>query len=303
LTSELSLVVITRNSRHRLGRFLPALASAVRSLRVETEVIVVDDASEPSSAPVGRVEIPGVRWLHHRRHLGAGAGRNTGAAVARGDWLLFCDDDVELSADDLCRLWRVRDPEHCVVPEVRGPSGELQNSVVLEWRLFDPKFVFHQAPMPVVAFPVGTCFLIRRSLYWAVGGFDERIVPNYFEDTAFGMALRRRAATVRMVEGAVARHQQHGWGDKEHLARIRPLLFENRWVFCAVALRGRERVVALALGAPRVVLESARRHSFGPLLGYTRALTRLPAFRSREPAVRPLTEKLLPAPRADAARS
>ncbi len=294
MTCDLSLLVTTRNSHDRLSRFLPGLVSSVQALKVASEVIVVDDASDPAASPVESVPVAGVRWLRHRQRFGAAAGRNTAAAAARGDWLLFCDDDVDFPADALRRLWEARDRNHCVVPEARGPEGELQNSVALSWRLFDPKFVFYDVPVSSVAFPVGICFLLRRDLFWAAGGFDERITPNYFEDTAFGIALRRRGATVRMVEGSVAVHHGHSGDFATRLARIRPALYENRWIFSAVALGGRRRAVVLALGAPRVLVESMRRRNIGPLVGYLRALRRLPSLRSREPLVKPAAEKLVP---------
>lgn len=295
MTCELSLLITTRNSRDRLSRFLPGLASSIEALGVPSEVVVVDDASDPAASPVGSVPVAGVRWLRHRRRFGAAAGRNTAAAAARGEWLLFCDDDVELGADALRRLWEARNRNHCVVPEARGPEGELQNSVALSWRLFDPKFLFRDVPVSTVAFPVGICFLLRRDVYWAAGGFDERITPNYFEDTAFGLALRRRGVATRMVEGAVAVHHGHSGDFAARLARIRPALYENRWIFSAVALDGRRRAVVLALGAPRVVLESVRRRDAGPLVGYLRALRRVPRLLSREHAVRAAAEKLVPA--------
>jgi GT2 family glycosyltransferase len=139
------------------------------------------------------------------------------------------------------------------------------------------------------------CFLVRRDLLWAAGGFDERITPNYFEDTAFGIALQRLGARVRMAEGAVAVHHGYRGDFASRLARIRPALYENRWVFSAVTLEGRRKAIVLALGAPRVLVESVRRREPGPLVGYLRALRRLPSLRSREPLVRAPDEKLVPA--------
>ena len=300
MTFDLSLLVTTRNARDRLPHFLPNLVSSVRALDQRSEVIVVDDGSDAASSPVGHVSLAGVKWLRHRRRFGPAAGRNTAATAARGEWLLFCDDDVELADGALRRLWEARESNHCVVPETRGPEGELQNSVVLTWRLFDPKFVFVDSPVPTVAFPVGTCFLLRRDLFWTAGGFDERIGPNYgFEDTAFGMALGRVSASVRLVESAVAVHHGYAANFAARLARRRPGLYENRWIFSAVALDGRQRAVVLTLGAPRVVVESVRRGNAGPLVGYLRALRRMPSLRSREPLVRPAAEKLVPGDRAD----
>jgi len=212
--------------------------------------------------------------------------------LAEADWLLFCDDDIEIAPADLERLWRARDSTTCIVPVAWGPNGELYNAYTLQWRFFDPKWKRESQPVPLVAFPVGLCFLLHRDRYWDAGGFDERIVPNYFEDTAFGFQLARTGVKVRMVEDAQAIHHKHSLGDARHLERIRPILFENRWVLCAVALSGSRRLLALTLGAPRVLVESARRRSLGPLVGYLRAIRRLPLLVRGGVLVRPVEEKL-----------
>jgi glycosyltransferase involved in cell wall biosynthesis len=72
------------------------LRDTLASLNSQTyppaEVIVVDDCSpEPVVAAQERAFTPIV--LRHLRNQGPGAARNTGAAHAVGDWLLFLDDD------------------------------------------------------------------------------------------------------------------------------------------------------------------------------------------------------------------
>jgi GT2 family glycosyltransferase len=125
----------------------------------------------------------------------------------------------------------------------------------------------------VVAFPVGTCFLIHRDAYWEAGGFDERFFPTYFDDTAFGFQLQRRAISIRMVTDAEVIHYKHGAATTVP-NRVVNALFENRWVFCMTQLSGWRRAAAMALGIPRTVADSVRRHSFGPVRGYLRACRR-----------------------------
>jgi GT2 family glycosyltransferase len=289
---DLSVLIPTLGGGPRLQRHLPTIVDALSTLNASFEILVVDDGGEKAQLPTILMEGGRIRLVRHRRSFGASAGRNTAASLARGEWFLFFDDDIEVGPRDLEPLWNARDPDSCLVPVAHGLDGELCNAYTLRWHLFDPKWHLESRPVPVVAYPVGLCFLLHRDRYWEAGGFDERIVPNYFEDTAFGLQLARKGVQVRMVEAARVRHCQHSFADTQHLARIRPTLYENRWVLCAVALRGWRRIIALALGGPRVLAESARKRSLGPLIGYVRTLVRLPSLLWSGVLVRDAQEKL-----------
>jgi GT2 family glycosyltransferase len=264
---DVSLIVCT-NRPAVLERFIDQLAESARRSGPECEVIVVDDGSDPR-VPA----LTGVDRVVRRRSGGAAAARNTGAAAAAGDWLLFCDDDVVLEPEAIDALWRARAPRRCLVPELRGPAGDLQNAFTANWRRGDMKFDLHEDRIPEVAYPVSACLLVERSAYWECGGMDERFVI-YYEDTMFGFALRGIGIPTLMVD-AVAVHHMHGAGGGSVPAHVRRGVFTNRWLFAALALRGWRRVVALVLGPPRTIAESMRLRSAEPALGYVRGLWRL----------------------------
>ncbi|HEY2570319.1 MAG TPA: glycosyltransferase [Solirubrobacteraceae bacterium] len=263
---DVSLIVCT-NRPAVLGRFIGQLAESARQSAPVCEVIVVDDGSDPPVPVTG-----GVDRVVRQRASGAAAARNTGAAAAAGDWLLFCDDDVVLPPESIDVLWHSRAPRRCLVPELRGPDGHLQNAYTAHWRRGDLKFDLHRDPVPEVAYPVSACLLVEKSAYWECGGMDERFVI-YYEDTMFGFALRRIGMRTFMVD-AVAVHHIHGsaGGVPPHVRRG---VFTGRWLFAALALRGWRRAVALTLGGPRTIAESMRLRSVEPALGYVRGLWRL----------------------------
>jgi GT2 family glycosyltransferase len=85
-------VVLTQGTR-------PAeLAAALASLRaqagVELDVVVVGNGWEPAGLP------DGVRAVHEPVDRGIPAGRNAGARAARGELVLFLDDDAALAFGD-----------------------------------------------------------------------------------------------------------------------------------------------------------------------------------------------------------
>ena len=86
-----SLIVPTRNKASFLAR---TLASLSRQDTAAFEVVVVDDGSDDDTREVARGFGGDLDLRYIRRaHMGRAAARNAGVRSARGDLLIFCDDD------------------------------------------------------------------------------------------------------------------------------------------------------------------------------------------------------------------
>ena len=87
--------------------YLPAcLVSLSRQTYSAIEVIVVDDGSNKKAMTRNIVEgfrpvIPSIRFMQLKKNGGAPVARNAGAFVARGEYLFFCDSDIELYAESV----------------------------------------------------------------------------------------------------------------------------------------------------------------------------------------------------------
>lgn len=87
----LSVVIPTRNRAHLVGE---AIQSALCQRDGRVEVIVVDDASTDDTANVlARNFGSSIRFVQMPKRGGAGAARNAGVRLARGELLGFLDDD------------------------------------------------------------------------------------------------------------------------------------------------------------------------------------------------------------------
>jgi hypothetical protein len=91
----LSIVMPTRNRAHRLRRTLHGLAA---QLAAPAEVLVVEGGDDPTEAARLEAEfggtLPGFRAVKAELR-GAAPQRNQGVALARGDVIGFCDDDLD----------------------------------------------------------------------------------------------------------------------------------------------------------------------------------------------------------------
>ena len=267
---DLSVIVPSFNGALRAPVFLPKIVVALEEVPITSEIVFVDNGSFDGTAEVAQAAAPTATVVRIAPNRGSAGGRNAGASKARGRWLLLCDDDVELMAGSLLSLWEARDGSACIVPRLHDLRDQLLNAITTRWQWGDLKFVEHPEPVEPLAYPVSACMLLERQLYWAAGGFDERYQPNVYEDVAFGFALRRRGATIRMAPEAVAVNHVHGEERtvEQHREEYRKRIYKNRWLFNLLELEGWRRWVAVALGLPRTALESARVRSTGPLVGY-----------------------------------
>lgn len=187
---------------------LACLRSIARhGARAAFEVIVVDDASPDDSAQV-LAQIGGLVLVRHARNSGFVDSCNDGAAAARGEVLLFLNNDTQVTPGWLDSLLDCleREPRCGIVgSRLVYPDGRLQEAGGLvhadgscsnigrfEDR-HDPRFRFRRE----VDYVSGAALMIPRALFRRLGGFASDYAPAYYEDT--DLALTVRAAGLRVV--------------------------------------------------------------------------------------------------------
>src|SRR5690554_3631612 len=90
---KLSVIIPTCHRNQLLRKCLALLKPDNQSLASHCyEVIVSDDGRLENAKELIEKEYPWVQWVRGP-YKGPAANRNTGAAYATGDWLLFTDDD------------------------------------------------------------------------------------------------------------------------------------------------------------------------------------------------------------------
>jgi glycosyltransferase involved in cell wall biosynthesis len=184
----------------------PTLARAVESVLAQTldkaefEVIVINDSGKPlpeaAWQQAGRVRIANT----NRRERAVA--RNVGAAMARGRYLHFLDDDDWLAPDAFTHFWWDR-------PET--PVGWLYGVSQLVDRQDRPVIQLHHGltgncSLQVMAgewIPLQSS-LISADAFFAVGGFDPRLAGpediDLLRRIALGYEIAKTAGLIAFIE-------------------------------------------------------------------------------------------------------
>jgi len=183
---SISIIVPAYNNPSDLRECLSAL---LPSSRPDSEIIVVDDGSTDDMASVAAGT--GLRLLRLPENSGSSVARNHGARAARGDILLFVDADVVVAPGAVARVART----FAEYPEVAAVFGSYDTrpraqGVVSQYRNLLHHYV-HQEGNPEASTFWAGCGAIRRTVFEAVGGFDERMPGTSIEDIELGYRLRQ----------------------------------------------------------------------------------------------------------------
>ncbi len=200
-----------------LPHTLACLRSIARHGAAATfEVIVVDDASPDESAGA----LAGIAGLHlvvNSRNLGFIGSCNAGAAIARGEFLLFLNNDTQVTRGWLDALLCCFDQRtDCGIAGSRlvYPDGRLQEAGGLVfgdgacWNTgrFEPRDALTWRYRREVDYVSGASLLIRRELFRHIGGFDARYAPAYYEDADLAFAVRKHGLRVYYEPASVVIH-------------------------------------------------------------------------------------------------
>jgi GT2 family glycosyltransferase len=235
-----SVVVPTTGREDRFGPFLEALARQTLP-RDRFELIAVFDGATPAPALARRLAGLGARAVTLDRNCGPPAARNRGAATARGDYLVWTEDDVVPEPDWLERAAShlARDPQVDVIEGVtRKPGGRTVRVRAVEGGLY-----------------ILCNLIVRRALYERVGGcheqyFDPATRVFFREDTDLGWKLEHAGARVLLAPDVVVVHPE------EHPRFLDPLRWTRRYVMDGL----------LAARFPRRFHERIEVHRLGPFL-------------------------------------
>jgi GT2 family glycosyltransferase/glycosyltransferase involved in cell wall biosynthesis/SAM-dependent methyltransferase/tetratricopeptide (TPR) repeat protein len=205
IPTSVSIVIPVLNNRKLTQQCLASIANTP-GLTV-SEIIVVDNASTDGTAEfLSELENAGaIRVIRNETNLGFARACNQGAAVAKGRFVLFLNNDTVPIAGwiDFMVLAAHRPGVGVVGAKLLYPSGDIQhagigfiNGVPDHPHRNSPAFAPEVNAFRELDMVTGACLLMPRALFLELAGFDEAY-RNGVED--IDLCLRARAAGHKVV--------------------------------------------------------------------------------------------------------
>jgi glycosyltransferase involved in cell wall biosynthesis len=193
-TMLISVVIPTCNRNDLLAKCLDCLAPGrqgggeIAGLKSEFcspppaftyEVIVTDDGSKTTAQELIQSSYPWAVWVRGPR-TGPAANRNNGAKNAKGEWLIFLDDDCLPDPFWLDAIW---------TPASKRILDVIEGKTVTPDKVDNP---FRQGVENLTGDNYWSCNLaIRRETFFSIGAFDEDFLEAGGEDMELAFRIRK----------------------------------------------------------------------------------------------------------------
>jgi glycosyltransferase involved in cell wall biosynthesis len=197
----------------------PCLAALMRHTRSPWELIAVDDGSTDGTATylagVQDASPVPITVVTNPTHRGFPAAVNQGLSVALGDYLVILDHDVVVTDGWLDQLIALT----AVDPAI-GLAGPMSNCASAAQLVEDAPYTDldrmhdfarrwreeHRGRWLIVPGLSGFCVLMRRAVFEAIGGLDERPGSDPFDDGEFAERARRAGFALAVAQDLFVHH-------------------------------------------------------------------------------------------------
>ena len=229
-----------------LGQCLTALAGSIDPARVPYEVIVLFQEMDDAVVRSFCKNVRGLRALRSALNLGFGPGNNFAARRAKGEFLVFLNDDTQAQRGWL--EWLVRAAQSgeqvgAVGSRLLFPDGRVQEAGVIVWQdgtcyplgRGEPPGSLAYSYVRPVDYASANGLLVPRGVFEAAGGFDEHFFPGYYEDTDLCMTIRHRLGKHIVYEPrSVILHEESSTmkrdpAFRDFLFRRHNAMFREKW--------------------------------------------------------------------------
>lgn len=187
---KLSVVILNYNVRYFLEQCIRSVQKALKD--IPSEIIVVDNNSSDGSCEMVRSVFPEITLIANKENVGFSKANNQGVALAKGEYVCILNPDTAVGEDTFLQvlefIQKKDNPGAVGVKLIDGTGNFLPESKrnvptprVSYYKMLGknhpryPYYASHLQEDEIGEVPVlvGAFMLIKKSVYQAVGGFDE----------------------------------------------------------------------------------------------------------------------------------
>lgn len=198
--NKISLIIIHWNTSELLRKQLSRLDHQ------QFEIVVIDNNSNDKPGWITD-EFPKIIYIQNKINKGYAAACNQGTAIAKGEWLLFLNPDVEITSKQIEMMLSEVVAAGLDACSPKPESKDYQKPVPSWWNLlqeFTPmnRFTGRDGNNGVSTL-TGGCLLIKATVLKSLGGWDERFFV-WFEDSDLTQRLINNHYKIGWIENKIS---------------------------------------------------------------------------------------------------
>lgn len=202
----ITVVIPNFNGAPLLQKNIPSVLNAMQAYPGESALIVVDDGSQDASLQVLKEQFPQAKVVMHAQNQGFAEAIHSGVNAAETELLFLLNSDVEVAEQLFTPLVHYfEDPNaFSVNPLIYDEQGAVKRHSwnlrqfkagtlkLVNWHLDKALKLRATGEKLPSAYAHGGSFMVRKSMFLALGGFHPIFKPFYSEDYDLGLRAWRR---------------------------------------------------------------------------------------------------------------
>lgn len=207
---KLSIIIVSWNVKELLNACLISIFRYLKDF--EYEVIVVDNDSNDGTLDMIKTNYPQVNLLANKKNIGFGAANNLAMKMAKGEYILFLNDDTKFINSNFSKLFnyfeednklgmlgcKLLNPDKSIQKSVRRFPTLLDQIVIMtKLHNFFPKLIskylwenFDYNKKQEVDQVMGSFMLTKNEILGKVGSFDKRFFL-WFEEVDLEKRIKK----------------------------------------------------------------------------------------------------------------
>ncbi len=238
---QVSIVIPNYNGLENLKRNLPKVIEATEGFSEETEIVVVDDASNDKSVDFLQSEqLKRLTVIPNKKNVGFAEGCNVGVKNAKGEIVVLLNSDVYPEINFLKYLMPHFQDEKVFAVSCLEKTLNEEDEIIGErgaGKIFFKDGLYQHSAGDLNSretdWVCGGSGAFRRSIFLKLGGFDKNFAPFYWEDVDLSYRAKKAGYKLLFEKRSIVYHKHTEGAIKKKYSKqqIEKISFANQLKF------------------------------------------------------------------------